>query len=193
MPNVFATSYSGTSAPSSPTWRSKAYSAIALESETICLCFQLSSEQGRPISTDLTKILVAYLGANHYSPSSLATNPFTLRGPSRKLTLPRRLAHVRLEAMLQPLVDGKLRRLWTDARGQPREIGGAKRGGFVDHRASDRRVLLIWVRPQAIFLKFRNFWAPSARAGFDLNRRRAKPRPESLTAKGASTLSASRN
>jgi hypothetical protein len=37
-------------------------------------------------------------------------------------------------------------------------------------------ILLIWVRRQAVFLKFRNFWAPE-RDGFDVNRRRAKPRP----------------
>src|ERR1700733_6290305 len=38
-------------------------------------------------------------------------------------------------------------------------------------------ILLIWVRRQAMFLKFRNFRAPT-RDGFDVNRRRAKQRPE---------------
>src|SRR6266478_4493593 len=60
--------------------------------------------------------------------------------PSLKLALARRLAHVALEAMLQPPVVGEFYRLGIDAGGKPREIGGAKRGGLLDHRAIDRRV-----------------------------------------------------
>src|SRR5882762_6069922 len=60
--------------------------------------------------------------------------------PARKLALARCRAHRRLEAVFQPPVIGKLRRLGIDAGGKPREIGGAERGGFLDHRAIDRRV-----------------------------------------------------
>ena len=60
--------------------------------------------------------------------------------PARQLPLPRRLAHRRLEAMLQPPVVGEFCGLGIDAGLQPGEIGGAERGGFLDHRAIDRRV-----------------------------------------------------
>jgi hypothetical protein len=41
--------------------------------------------------------------------------------------------------------------------------------------------------------EIQKFRAPLARDGFDLNRRHAKPRPESLTEKATSTLNASSN
>jgi hypothetical protein len=42
--------------------------------------------------------------------------------------------------MRKPPVVGKLCRLEIDAGREPRQIGGAERGGFLDHRAVDRRV-----------------------------------------------------
>src|ERR1700676_4752646 len=60
--------------------------------------------------------------------------------PSRQLPLPCRLAHVRLETMLEPPVVGEFRRLGIDAGRKPREIGGAECGGFLDHRTIDRSV-----------------------------------------------------
>jgi len=41
--------------------------------------------------------------------------------------------------MLQPPVVGEFGGLGIDAGGEPREIGGAQRGGFLDHRAIDRQ------------------------------------------------------
>src|SRR5882757_7467647 len=60
--------------------------------------------------------------------------------PSRQLALARGLAHRGLEAMLEAPVVGEFGGLGIDARREPREIGGAEGGGFLDHRAIDRRV-----------------------------------------------------
>src|SRR3954466_6852880 len=60
--------------------------------------------------------------------------------PSRKLPLARRLAHVGLEAVLQPPVIGEFGRLGIDAGLEAGKIGGAKCRRLLDHGAIDRRI-----------------------------------------------------
>src|SRR3954470_701951 len=60
--------------------------------------------------------------------------------PARQLPLPCRLAHVRLEAVLEAPVVGEFCRLGIDAGLEAREIGGAQRRRLLDHRAIDRGV-----------------------------------------------------
>src|SRR5947209_6245936 len=60
--------------------------------------------------------------------------------PSRELPLPCRLAHVRLEAVLEAPVVGKLRRLRIDASMEAGEVRSAQCRRLLDHRAIDRGV-----------------------------------------------------
>ena len=82
------------------------------------------------------------VGQMHAALTPLITrqHPLHRPRPARQLPLPRRRTHRRLEAAFQPPVVGKFCGLGIDAGRKPREIGGAECGGFLDHRAIDRRV-----------------------------------------------------
>src|SRR5579863_3226415 len=61
-------------------------------------------------------------------------------GPAGQFSLACGLAHVGFEAVLEPPIVGESGGLGVDAGGEAGEIGGAERGGFLDHRAVDRRI-----------------------------------------------------